>query len=139
MRNWAGVKIYIVALCWVGVTLVLPVVNAHISLGARFLSKMCSTFYIGFCVDSNFEILDLANDDPHLHTVPQQIGVSKTKIGLLLLLPFYFLEFFKTNFIEEQLIVNLVLVLALTLLFLPMKKIQLLHFLWVESILFFCG
>jgi hypothetical protein len=31
--------------------------------------------------------------------------VSKTKIvGLLLLLPFYFLEFFKTNFIEEQLI-----------------------------------
>jgi hypothetical protein len=31
---------------------------------------------------------------------------------LLLLLPFYFLEFFKTNFIEEQ--TNLVLVLALT-------------------------
>jgi hypothetical protein len=88
-----------------------------------------------FCVDSNFEILDLANDDPH-HTVPQQIGVSKTKIvGLLLLLPFYFLEFFKTNFIEEQLIVNLVLVLALTFYyFLPMKKIQLLYFLWVESI-----
>jgi hypothetical protein len=73
----------------------------------------------------------LANDDPHLHTVPQQIGVSKTKIvGLLLLLPFYFLEFFKTNFIEEQLIVNLVLVLALTFfIILPMKKIQLLHFL----------
>jgi hypothetical protein len=69
-----------------------------------------------FCVDSNFEILDLANDDPHLHTVPQQIGVSKTKIVGLLLLLFYFLEFFKTNFIEEQLIVNLVLVLALTFL-----------------------
>jgi hypothetical protein len=27
-RNWAGVKIYIVALCWVGVTLVLPIINA---------------------------------------------------------------------------------------------------------------
>jgi hypothetical protein len=36
---------------------------------------------------------------------------------LLLLLPFYFLEFFKTNFIEEQLIVNLVLVLALFFIF----------------------
>jgi hypothetical protein len=40
---------------------------------------------------------------------------------LLLLLPFYFLEFFKTNFIEEQLIVNLVLVLALTF-YLPMNE-----------------
>ena len=28
-RNWAGVKIYIVALCWVGVTLFLPVINAQ--------------------------------------------------------------------------------------------------------------
>jgi hypothetical protein len=56
MRVTAGVKIYIVALCWVGVTLVLPVVNAHI-LGARFLSKMCSTFYIGFVLILIFEIL----------------------------------------------------------------------------------
>jgi hypothetical protein len=55
------------------VTLVLPVVNAHI-IRARFLSKMCSTFYIGFVLILIFEILDLANDDPHLHTVPQQIG-----------------------------------------------------------------
>jgi hypothetical protein len=78
-----------VALCWVGVTLVLPVVNAHISLGLDFLKNVNVLYW--FCVDSNFEILDLANDDPHLHTVPQQIGVSKTKIvGLLLLLPFYF-------------------------------------------------
>jgi hypothetical protein len=39
--------------------------------------------------------------------VPQRIGVKKTKIvGLSLLLPFYFLEFLKNNFIEEQLIVN---------------------------------
>jgi hypothetical protein len=37
---------------------------------------MCSTFYIGFVLILIFEILDLANDDPHLHTVPQQIGVS---------------------------------------------------------------
>jgi hypothetical protein len=59
----------------------------------------------------------LANDDPHLHTVPQQIGVRDKIVGLLLLLPFYFLEFFKTNFIEEQLIVNLVLVLPFFIIF----------------------
>jgi hypothetical protein len=136
-RNWAGVKIYIVALCWVGVTLVLPVVNAHISLGLDFYLKCAQRFILVFVLILIFEILDLANDDPHLHTVPQQIGVSKTKIvGLLLLLPFYFLEFFKTNFIEEQLIVNLVLVLALTffIIFANEKRSSYYTSFWVESI-----
>jgi hypothetical protein len=52
-----------------------------------------------------------------------------------LLLPFYFLEFL-TNFIEEQLIVNLVLVVALSLFFCNEKDLVL-HFFWVESIPFF--
>jgi hypothetical protein len=65
---------------------VLPVVNAHI-LGLDFYLNVQR--FIWFCVDSNFEILTLANDDPHLHTVPQQIGV-KEKLLVLLLLPFYF-------------------------------------------------
>ena len=29
-RNWAGIKIYIVALCWVGVTLFLPIINTNL-------------------------------------------------------------------------------------------------------------
>jgi hypothetical protein len=90
-------KIYIVALCWVGVTLVLPLINAHIPLGTDFYLK-CMQFLSWFCLDSCFEILDLTTDDPHLQTVPQRIGVKKTKIvGLSLLLPFYFLEFLKNN------------------------------------------
>jgi hypothetical protein len=53
-------------------------------------------------LDFNLQILDLTTDDPHLQTVPQQIGVKKTKIvGILLLIPFFFLEFFKNNFIQE--------------------------------------
>jgi hypothetical protein len=57
----------------------------------------------------------LANDDPHLKTVPQQIGVKRTKIaGLLLLLPFLFVRAIK-KFNEEQLIVNGILVVTLSL------------------------
>jgi hypothetical protein len=136
-RNWAGVKIYIVALCWVGVTLVLPVVDAHISLGLDFYLKFIQRFIFVFVLILIFEILDLANDDPHLHTVPQQIGVVKTKIvGLLLLIPFYFLEFLKINFLEEQLIVNLFLVLALSLfiIFANEKRSNYYTSFWVEGI-----
>lgn len=136
-RNWAGVKIYIVSLCWVGVTLVLPLLNAHTVLGTDFYLKCVQRFILVFVLILVFEILDLTNDDPHLKTVPQQIGVKRTKaLGLLLLLPFYFLEFLKTNFIEKQLIVNLVLVLMLSmfLVFVNEKRSQYYTSFWVESI-----
>ena len=95
-RNWAGVKIYIVSFCWVGVTLFLPLLNAHLDLNFDFLIKCIQRFILVFDLILVFEIIDLANDDPHLKTVPQQIGVRQTKIlGLMLLLPFYFLELLK--------------------------------------------
>lgn len=136
-RNWAGVKIYIVALCWVGVTLFLPILNAEIALTSDFYLKCIQRFLLIFVLILIFEIIDLKNDDPYLQTVPQQIGVKRTKIvGLLLLLPFYFLEFLKTNFERKQLIVNLVLVIiiSLFLLFANEKRSKYYTSFWVESI-----
>lgn len=136
-RNWAGVKIYIVALCWVGVTLVLPIINADLPLEDDFFLKCVQRFILVFVLILIFEILDMPNDDPHLQTVPQQIGVNKTKIvGMLLLIPFYFLEFLKNNFIQEQLIVNaiLVVVLCLFLAFANENRSKYYSSFWVESI-----
>ena len=136
-RNWAGVKIYIVALCWVGVTLGLPIINAEIPITADFYLKCLQRFILIFVLVLVFEIIDLANDDPHLKTVPQQIGVRRTKLlGLLLLLPFYFLEFLKSNFDKNQLVVNLLLVImiSLFLIFANDKRSKYYTSFWVESI-----
>ena len=136
-RNWAGVKIYIVALCWVGVTLALPVLNANISITSDFYLKCVQRFILIFVLVLIFEIIDLAKDDPHLQTVPQQIGLKRTKIlGLLLLIPFYFLEFFKSNFDKNQLIVNLIIVIliALFLVFANEKRSKYYTSFWVESV-----
>jgi hypothetical protein len=136
-RNWAGVKIYIVALCWVGVTLGLPILNAEIPITADFYLKCLQRFILIFVLVLVFEIIDLANDDLHLKTVPQQIGVRRTKLlGLLLLLPFYFLEFLKSNFDKKQLVVNLLLVImiSLFLIFVNGKRSKYYTSFWVESI-----
>ena len=136
-RNWAGVKIYIVALCWVGVTLGLPILNAEIAITSDFYLKCIQRFILIFVLVLIFEIIDLANDDPHLKTVPQQIGVKRTKIlGMLLLIPFYFLEFLKSNFDEKQLIVNLILfaLISLFLLFANEKRSKYYTSFWVESV-----
>ena len=136
-RNWAGIKIYIVALCWVGVTLYLPLLNAEVEFGMDIFWKSLQRFTLIFVLILVFEIIDLTNDDPHLQTVPQIIGVRKTKIlGLFLLIPFYFLEFLKTQFDPRQLFINIVLVLLLVLFILnaSQKKSRYYTTFWVESV-----
>jgi hypothetical protein len=97
-RNWAGLKIYIVAICWVGVTVVLPILNSGISFQNYFYIIALQRFFLIFPLILIFEIIDLKTDDPHLKTVPQQIGVKNTKIlGFVLLIIFCGLGLFNGN------------------------------------------
>ena len=136
-RNWKGFKIYIVALCWVGATLILPILNAEIPITIDFYLKCVQRFVLIFVLILIFEIIDLQFDDPNLQTVPQQIGVKQTKIiGMLLLVLFYFLEFLKHDFIQKQLLVNLVLVATISVFLLFANEIRSKYYssFWVESI-----
>jgi hypothetical protein len=93
-RNWKGIKIYIVSLCWVGVTVLLPLINAKIGLTFDVLLLSIQRFILIFVLVLIFEIIDINTDDPHLQTVPQQIGVEKTKLlGYGLLTVLLLLEF----------------------------------------------
>ncbi|WP_348810393.1 hypothetical protein [Flavobacterium maritimum] len=144
-RNWAGVKIYIVALCWVGVTVVLPVLNAEVAITSDFYLKCIQRFILIFVLVLIFEIIDLKNDDPHLQTVPQQIGVKRTKqLGYILLLIFCGLEFFNSNIngninfqsVQVQLLLIFVIavIIALVLLFANEKRSKYYTSFWAESI-----
>ncbi|MEO5776297.1 MAG: hypothetical protein ABIQ27_05295 [Flavobacterium sp.] len=136
-RNWAGVKIYIVALCWVGVTLFLPVINAGIPIGSEVLLVAVQRFILIFVLILIFEIIDLQVDDPNLKTVPQQIGVEKTKIvGSILLFVFMLLGFFQIEFNFAILFSRLALVLLafLFLMFADERKSKYYSSFWVESI-----
>lgn len=93
-RNWKGIKIYIVSLCWVGVTVLLPLINAKIGFTLDVLLISIQRFILIFVLVLIFEIIDINTDDPHLQTVPQQIGVEKTKLlGYGLLTVLLLLEF----------------------------------------------
>lgn len=136
-RNWAGVKIYIVAFCWAGITLFLPIINADLPLSQDVWLKFCQRFLLVIVLILIFEIIDLKHDDASLQTVPQKLGVQKTKIlNLCLLLSFYGLEFIKSNFQPIQLWINLVLIVIIALFTLyasPKRSEYYTHF-WVESV-----
>ncbi|WP_298220643.1 hypothetical protein [Flavobacterium sp.] len=136
-RNWRGIKIYIVAFCWVGVTLILPVLDAGIALTSDFYWKCLQRFLLLFVLIAIFEIIDLKNDDPNLQTVPQKIGVKRTKtVGIFLLLVFYVLEFMQTKTNNLQLTVNLILVvmMAFFLMFAHENRSKYYTSFWAESI-----
>ena len=136
-RNWVGVKIYIVALCWAGVTIGLPLLNAEVAITSDFFLKCIQRFILIFVLVLVFEIIDMSNDDPYLQTVPQKIGAKMTKkLGITLMILFYFLEFMKSNFDVKQLIVNFVLVVlvSLSLLFVNEERSKYYTSFWVESI-----
>lgn len=136
-RNWAGVKIYIVAFCWAGITLFLPILNADLPLSNDVWVKFCQRFLLVIILILIFEIVDLKHDDASLKTVPQRLGVQKTKwLNLFLLIPFYFLEFLKSDFQILQLWINLVLIsiIALFTIFSSPKRSEYYTYFWVESI-----
>lgn len=136
-RNWAGVKIYIVAICWVGATLVLPLINAEIPVTTDFFIKCIQRFILVFVLILVFEIIDLTNDDPHLQTVPQTIGIKRTKLlGFLLLVPFWGLEVFISTFNYHDAIINLIMVIILMLFiaFANPNRSKYYTSFWVESV-----
>lgn len=111
LRNWSGIKIYMVAFCWSGITILLPLLEAGTSFSNDVFLKFGQRFLLVIILILIFEIIDLKKDDPTLMTVPQKIGVKKTKVlSLILLVPFYFLEFLKSDFNANQLWINLILI-----------------------------
>jgi hypothetical protein len=140
-RNWAGLKIYIVAICWVGVTVVLPILNSEISFQNYFYIIALQRFFLIFPLILIFEIIDLKTDDPHLKTVPQQIGVMNTKeLGFVLLIIFCGLGLFNGNingnFQVLDLLLNFVIaiVIAIFLYFSNENCSKYYTWFWVESV-----
>ena len=84
-----------------------------------------------------FEIRDLKYDSLKLATLPQQIGVKETKVvGCLLLIAFYFLEFFKDDINATAISISLIVTFITVLLLIFSRKKQSKYYssFFVESI-----
>lgn len=137
LRNWSGVKIYIVAFCWAGITLVVPLINAHAPLTSDVFLKFTQRFMLVIILILIFEIIDLKEDDPHLKTIPQQIGVRRTKIlNLCFLVPLFLLEFLRIKIDYQQIVANFIMVAttALFTIYATPQRSKYYTLFWVECI-----
>lgn len=80
LRNIPGLKAYIVSICWTIVTLILPLLETEIHFDTILLIRIAQRFLFVFSLILVFDIIDLKEDQESLHTLPQTIGVKKTKL-----------------------------------------------------------
>ena len=95
LRTVAGIKIFIIAFCWAGVTVIFPLLNYDSAISFDMLLIFVQRFLFVIAITIPFDLRDLSHDGDDLKTLPQLIGISKSKkLGLLLLMLFLGLEFF---------------------------------------------
>ena len=98
LRNLSGIKIFVVAFVWAGVTVIVPIIASETNISGDVLLTFFQRILIVVALILPFEIRDVPYDSLNLKTLPQQIGVRNTKLlgeGLLLLCLVF--EFFKNS------------------------------------------
>ena len=137
LRNYTGIKITIVAFVWAGVTVLMPIVNEGVSLNTVIYLTFFQRFLLVFVLTLPFEIRDLQYDDSTLETLPQRVGVKKTKIiGVIILVLILLIELFKDSITLNYLVSLGIISIVLLVFLLNANKKQSKFFssFWVESI-----
>jgi len=132
LRKFGLLKMVLVSFCVTMITVYIPNVKLA-QWNIEFYITLIQRFLIVISLLVPFEISDSKTDDPSLQTLPQQFGIRPTKIfGMLLVIPFLLLEFFKTNASYVVLIVSIITVLFIH--FSSVHKSKYYTSFWVESV-----
>jgi len=139
LRATKGLKIYLVALVWTLITVLLPL-QFYKDLGLLFILLIFIQIFIYvLIVIIPFEIRDIDIDDTRLSTIPQKIGIRNTKIlGFIMILFFLLIEFLKIklNVIDNLSLDIFIISFLMIFLIINSKKRQSKFYssFWVEGI-----
>lgn len=136
LRNISHLKIIIVAIVWVGVTVLFPLFDAREIFTLNAYLTTVQRFLLVVVLILPFDIRDLKYDATSLQTIPQKIGIQKTKkLGYVLLVCCLILEFI-ISVNSEFRTVFLIIFTALLVLLMRSSEKQPKYYssFWVESI-----
>ncbi len=134
-RNFPFIKIFSIAIAWAGTTVLFPVLDADLPLTSDIWIEFIQRIALLIAITIPFDIRDITSDTNDLRTIPQIVGILKSKyIGTILLLIFIGLELVKTTNIHY---LSTIIIAGITALFLWLssdKKSRFYTSFWVESI-----
>lgn len=132
LRKYGWLKLFFVSATVTYITVAIPLLlegNLHQELVVLLVQR----FFLLSSLLIPFEIWDSANDPLFLHTLPQRLGIPKTKIlGYGLLIPFLILIAWQSNRQGSSLVVALLA--ALSIYFTQPIRSKYFTAFWVESV-----
>lgn len=122
LRMVSGVKIFLIAFCWAGITVLFPLINYETVFSMDVWVVFLQRFLFVLVITIPFDIRDLGHDEDTLKTIPQVLGLQNAKrLGLFLLMLFLGLTFLRSSITYEQIRIELI-VSVISLLFLIKSK-----------------
>lgn len=137
LRSVSGIKIFVIAFVWAGVTVILPFIEGGGTIGLEVLPEFVQRFLLVLVLILPFEIRDLKYDLQQLGTIPQKMGITRTRIlGVVILAGLFLIEFLKDNISLTSISALAIIVLFTTGMIWKSKERQSQYFsaFWVESI-----
>jgi len=132
LRKYGWLKLFLVSVVVTYVTVFIPFQTVKF-LPLDFYLSLTQRFFILTSLLIPFEIMDSKTDLETLNTLPQIFGIKLTKIfGIVLVIPFMVLEFFKSNPSFVVIVIGIITVLFIQ--FTSLKRNQYYTSFWVESI-----
>ncbi len=122
LRSLAFVKLFLIAISWAGVTVLIPLLNYDIAIQQNEILIFIQRFLFVLVITLPFDVRDVDYDCDTLKTLPQVFGVQQAKrIGLLFVMLFLGIELFKNSLISNQFRIHLI-VAIISLFFLFRSK-----------------
>jgi 4-hydroxybenzoate polyprenyltransferase len=139
LRKVSYLKIFLVAFVWAGVSSSIPLLVHETPIGVDLILSFLQRMFFVLVLIFPFEIRDMHLDIKDIKTLPQKIGVEKTKkVGFVLLLFSLTLEFLLTESLFNK---NIFLIICFILLLFLMRSSQnqskYYSSFWVESLSIF--
>ena len=131
LRKYFFLKMFIVSFCITYITVYIPIFSKNIDLVDCWI-LIIRRFLIVVCLLIPSEIVDIKSDSKSLFTLPQKIGIIRTKIlGYFLLFGFLLLEFFGLSLIANT---SIGIIIAIFIFFSNENRPKAYTNFWVESI-----
>ncbi len=118
LRDISGLKLFLITISWAGVTVLFPMINNNYLFTKDVWIIFFQRIIFLFAVTIPFDIRDLKYDTPEMKTIPQSIGIKKSKLlGSVLLLIFFLLDFTHFSVFEHSILTtSLITIISLVLL-----------------------
>ena len=132
LRKHGWLKLFLVSFVVTFITVYIPFQTDTYSISELYLN-VWQRFFIIISLLIPFEIMDSKTDDKSLNTLPQQFGIKKAKLfGMLLIIPFFTIEFLKLH--PSYLVLPVGIITVCFINFTTLERNRYYTSFWVESV-----